>query len=380
MNINLYAKEFFFNNNYYYLSFFIDDEDEYITEIFSNDKKILKGKDFKEVIDGIVNELKNQNKIIFKKFPIINKVLDNLIENEFFYIKNNSIEIDVIKSIFDKFEYITKSEIFNKFLNKDILINLKNYGLNLEKIKLITNKNIYNVDLNSISPNGNPITIEKLEDAIEEVLLIQKTKKMIKKSFSKKYRFLIDNETFNIIKELVLLNVSSSELNKTMLNKIAKYKNSKSLNKDLEDYINKKIGWNKETIVKKAKNNNCNIIYNKNEKIILKINNYKESIEFGSKQWCISYSEIMFDSYKENGNNDIYFIYDFNKDFKDKRAMIGLTINNFDEIKNIHWKDDVLFTEKESSDFLLNKEIIKKIKYNKKDFLNKVKKKRNKDF
>lgn len=372
MNIVFYEKEINFYENTYFISFFIDKNDEYQTEIFKNNKMIFCGNDFEKIKNKLISEINIKNKEKLKKLPIINKIIDNLIKNEFYhtneFLKLNLLGEDKIKLIVDKFEYISKTDIYEKLLDKRILLNLKNYGIDLKLLKNITEENIYDLGLNSIRGDGDPIIIEEMDDMIEEVILIQKTKKIIQKSFSEKYRFLVNNKTFELMKQIVLLNVSSRELNKTLLNKIAKYSSTKNLNNDLNEYINKKIGWNLDNIIKDAKEKKCKIVYNKNNKIILKINTYENSVFFGSKQWCISYSKIMFNNYKKSGNSDIFFIFDFNKDFKDKKSMIGLTINKRNIISNCHWKDDSKLQEEDIKD-VISKDIENNLKYKRCDFL-----------
>ena len=72
---------------------------------------------------------------------------------------------------------------------------------------------------------------------------------------------------------------------------------------------------------------------------MIRVNDYKASCKIGSKHWCISTSQSMWDSYVNDFTNQ-YFVYDFTKDISDIRHMIGTTVSPGGKITSGHWADD----------------------------------------
>ena len=76
------------------------------------------------------------------------------------------------------------------------------------------------------------------------------------------------------------------------------------------------------------------------DQIIAWIYSYDASKECGSAQWCISYSESMYNSYIFNEFRKQYFIWDFSYSLSDKESRIGITLKEDGSIRNAHFKND----------------------------------------
>lgn len=91
----------------------------------------------------------------------------------------------------------------------------------------------------------------------------------------------------------------------------------------------------------KAKAIDCNaeIISDDDNKLIIKIEEFKQSKIMGSSSWCIARDDHYFKSYVGEYNHQ-YFIYDFNKDSSDNESMIGITLTPEIECEAAHLKND----------------------------------------
>jgi hypothetical protein len=198
-------------------------------------------------------------------------------------------------------------------------------------------------------PESNPLHFDILKnDNIEEIddffsLAIDRNKtKLYAKRFLGSYLKLMDEESyklFSIIKE--------KDINKNLireeLQKIALYKDSKTLNNVLTNLID----LNNLSITKIICNINDNkldvdFVENTNDLLILTPNNYNTSNALGSSKWCISTSDYYFNNYLNKGNNDKYhfFIYDFKKSETDRLHKIAITVNDKNEITDAFDKNN----------------------------------------
>jgi len=89
----------------------------------------------------------------------------------------------------------------------------------------------------------------------------------------------------------------------------------------------------------KMENVNADIVVERDDLLILKVNDYEASSVLGSGSWCISRSSMYFEDYTEDDNAQ-YFIYDFTKDSRDNDSMIGLTLTKEGNKKAMHYKND----------------------------------------
>lgn len=184
--------------------------------------------------------------------------------------------------------------------------------------------------------------LEDMYDYIQEFEINKKVNQVIK-SIPSKARELVNSDFKRLI-------ASSPELSELLIKwysrKGGKYKDIKSLYADTVSFINNNKGdFNLETMKNKIKNLNVDIIVDTDNLLLLRINDYAASAKIGSKSWCIVTSKNQWDSYV-NVFTTQYFVYDFTKDRSDKRHMIGFTISPAGEIKNSHWADDTVLSDK----------------------------------
>lgn len=202
-------------------------------------------------------------------------------------------------------------------------------------------KSTYQLMLNTPNLDKKPDDFVKLEDYFDYIqdFQISRTIKQVLKSLPSRARKLANDELIGLIK----LNTEDKVI-KILKNfyskKGGKYNNSEDLINDTRILIeNTKGAFNAEVIKKKLNGLDYEIIIDTPELLLVRIDNYKTSKTVGSKSWCISYSESMWNSYVKGVENQ-YFIWDFSKDISDKRHTIGATISSTGEITAAHWADD----------------------------------------
>lgn len=92
-----------------------------------------------------------------------------------------------------------------------------------------------------------------------------------------------------------------------------------------------------DDLLKKVNDLGVNIISDKDDLVILKIDNFEQSKELGSKDWAISRLEDYFHFYKRDDQNQ-YFAYDLTKKDDDRSALIGITMNE-KKFMTAHYSD-----------------------------------------
>ena len=218
---------------------------------------------------------------------------------------------------------------FTQWLFNDNTLNF------LEDIyKMIKNTSL-DKDINSFK------TAEDLYDYLTDKKFNTKVNQTIN-SLPSRTRNIVNQE----LKDLIKNNIDSVNSIKDFYSKKGgRYKNVKDLIKDTKSLITNLQGeWNPDSI----KYEDIELVYKDSNTLILWIDNYDRSCDLGSKHWCISTSENMFEDYTK-GFKKQYFIYDFTKDISDKKSMIGATIGANGKPTDIHYKDD---TEGNKEDIL----------------------------
>ena len=230
----------------------IDGEFKGYIQIFKEIEKSLKNIN-QDIIDNfklllsLKNEAKNSNNLNINK--VIDKDKDNdedeikiNIENNIFYIKNKSNELDIF--IEESEKIIRKKELLNKYLNE--LIN-----------KLIQKK----------------VDLEK-----EQKELILKNKESENEA-DKKFNF-VDEKINQLSKEKIILENKINELLKEIEKNKLLYKNNQSLLKELDEMYNAKINEleekDKEIKFLKQENKKKKEDYNSLLNELIKINKNKE--------------------------------------------------------------------------------------------------------
>ena len=218
--------------------------------------------------------------------------------------------------------------VFTKWLYKD--------RENLDRIKDVYDKlkTIHHLDKQVDS-------FEKMEDLYDYLQSFEIDRKVnqVLKSLPSGTRELVNDE----LKELIKLN-SDDKIIKAIKDfyskKGGRYKEVQSLIKDTKDYINNLKGdFNSEAIKKKLEGLNVEIVVDTEELLMVRVKDYDTSCKIGSKHWCISTSESMWNHYVNDFTNQ-YFVWDFTKDISDKRHMIGTTVSPGGKITSGHWADD----------------------------------------
>jgi hypothetical protein len=99
----------------------------------------------------------------------------------------------------------------------------------------------------------------------------------------------------------------------------------------LKEFIEKEMKTEVE-IREYIKNHNIEVIWDKNNVLVVKTDDRLHIKTLGSSNWCIVYSEASFDEYLDQSEfNTQYIIYDFNKELYRKDSLFGITIDIYDE-------------------------------------------------
>jgi hypothetical protein len=268
-------------------------------------------------------------------------------------------------TIKDKIVELTKK---HNFLQKMFINFFENNNDSYEYIENTFNKitkykeivKNYNIDVLSFK------TLELLNDEVTKSIQDSQSKTMAKKLLSKKSQILLSKDAYFLLGILLNNGISESQIRDEFTKKIAAHKDINSLNfkELLRTYVENKTSSSIEKIKEKAKNYRTNVIFEKENILILSINDYRACKELGSQSWCISYSESTFHDYRnkklnnlnEVDSNDIvfnddnsihnaignrfYFVYDFNYEIGDKRRLLGLTISPSEDVIYSHYMND----------------------------------------
>lgn len=294
--------------------------------IFNDSSMIFTKKDDSVFIPFSQKDAKIKIKQVFRehishnlrKNPIIMKEMINILED------SNYEEMEFAMSAIDKI--INNQNIF-KSSNFEIVQEMRNslkpqYGLT-------------EYDLFGAGP------IEIFDDKLNKTVDEHNFKQYAHSITSNKYRNLYDEESYIILKELYNLKIDASLLQGNIGKKLALHKNPEDFNSALNKFLDSFNNFEVEYIENKCKENNAKIIFNKDNKIIVHIDNYNQSKNLGSNSWCISRNESYFNSYTSDGKNQ-YFIFDLSKPSRDNMSLIGITLNKDRELHTSHSKDDTL--------------------------------------
>jgi len=180
--------------------------------------------------------------------------------------------------------------------------------------------------------------LEDLYDYLQDFEINRKVNQTIK-SLPSGTRTLVNDELTNLIK-LNSEDKTIKAIKDFYSKKGGRYKDIASLIKDTKDYINNLKGdFNSDAIKKTLEGLNVEIIVDTPELLMIRVNDYDASCKIGSKHWCISTSQSMWNHYVNDFTNQ-YFVYDFTKDISDKAHMMGTTISPGGKITSGHWADD----------------------------------------
>lgn len=345
-------------------------------EKIENPKILLDNR--KDVISEFL--LNGEHFIFFDDMSIIYKKDNkyNIFNNEYKSKELNNIYKSIIKNYV---KYINrKNPIIEKYINKKIeeekynlspIIELNNYIL---ENKFLLKK--FNISIDVFFDKK----YEKLYDKIQEIEYLNKIDVFYKKELSGKYSVLKCEKIEKLFKKWFDANLNEKDFKNYISKKLAKVLNAENMINEFENIINQNqqllTNWGKEYIFSNFEKLGIesNRFFEKDNIIIVKINNYNECKTIGSTSWCINRSENLYNKYKNN-NNEFFILFDLNKEKSDKESMIGFHLSEIDnngyKINYSHLKNDVTTNEE-------NKNKILKICNTNKIFFNKFYNKKNK--
>jgi hypothetical protein len=263
--------------------------------------------------------------------------------------KNNIIELT------KKHNFLQKMFINFFENNNDSYEYIENTFNKITKYKEII-KN-YNIDVLSFE------TLELLNDEITKSIQDSQSKTMAKKLLSKKSQNLLSKDAYFLFGILLNNGISESQIRDDFTKKIAAHSNidSYEFKTLLRNYVENKTSNSIEKVKEKARNYRTNIISEKDNILILSINDYRACKELGSQSWCIAYSKSTFYNYRikqlnkyfvadklfesseyinDAIGNRFYFVYNFNYGIEDKRRLTGLTVSPSGKAIYAHYMND----------------------------------------
>lgn len=183
------------------------------------------------------------------------------------------------------------------------------------------------------------MALESFDDKLSEIIKNCTAKQNLKNITSSKSRHILNEDTFKTYEKLMNLDIPLNIINETISKKINAFQSSETFNDYLISVLNNLSGFNKDNILNIANELNTNILINSNDYLILKIDNYNESVKLGSANWCIKREEYYFDRYV-NDDTFQYFVFDFNKSIEDKNSLIGITLYRNGNFYTSHDRED----------------------------------------
>lgn len=308
------------------------------TEItFSKSQKVSSLVVFKDnsmIYEGLstnhkYKEIKTQNET--KK--ILSDAFNSYIE---FKLRKKPKYISVFKGKYQEEENLELvGNVINKFLeNEDIL------------------KQYYKDDYqNIITDTLNEKSLEGIDDVISDVIRKHKVIQYAHSIASNKYRYLYNEETYTIVKELYDLNLTQERLQSFVGKKIASFTRPEQFNESLQQLLNQINNFDIDSIKEKAESYGALVVLEDENTLVLKIEEYNQSKNLGSPSWCIVRNSSYFEDYLSKGHQ--YFIYDFKKSSKDDLSMIGITLLENGEYYTAHIKNDDSISKDNINDFYI---------------------------
>jgi len=271
--------------------------------------------------------------LLFENFNQANSILTKLGKDqtdENFQKINSFVKTKGYIGLFTKLFFIDNIPL-NRL--EHLSMRLDRLKMILPQLKQISGKNVdeyINLKDEKIS------TIEKLEDDLTR-LEEDQAKKKIYNELPKSWKEELLNTTDE--KRKTFDNLSKSLGNSTeyknLFRKLARLNNIDQLISEMEELLDKiKGGLDYDSIKKKIEEIDeeeglAYIVYDRNNILVAHINEYKASKLLGSESWCISSDQEYWNQYVNDEDsdgflqNDIYFIWDFNKKSSDDNHQIG---------------------------------------------------------
>lgn len=277
-------------------------------------QEAISSKDLIDLRGQLVGEYINEH---FKKNPTIAKTFKKM------------KDIAYVESI-DQF-----TKILNKYKENEAILKINDFRL-METFKNEAAKNEHHFT-----------TYEKLDDVMSKIIRTHKVRQYIHSIASNKYAHLYNEDTYKVAGELYDLKLPDNSLQDYIGKKLAAFKTPEQFNAALGSFVDSFNSFTAEATLKKAATFGVNVISEKDNIVILRIEDYEQSYTMGSTSWCISRDEAYFKSYADD--REQYFIYDFSKRSTDNTSMIGVTLETNGDYNIAHYKDDSDCYENEES-------------------------------
>jgi len=181
--------------------------------------------------------------------------------------------------------------------------------------------------------------LEEINDYISATVKTFKIHKYASSILSSKYKHLLSDESLPFFEKFYEEQLDTSYLQNYIGKKLALLKNPEDFKDFVEQVHNNLFSFNHENTLRKVKLLDKEAIYDKDNIMIVEINSFDESKALGTDNWCISRNDYYFKSYCENENRQ-YFVFDFNRESKDRYSMIGITLTPSGTIHAAHDKTD----------------------------------------
>jgi hypothetical protein len=211
-----------------------------------------------------------------------------------------------------KHHYQYKSFKKNNFSEEDIFTWIEFYLKNKEII------DTFKIDFNNLT------TMENLIYNANNLMKEFKIKQFTNRNFSNRYRSLLNNESNKLIAEILLLQIDEKTLREQLFSKLKACNTQDLMNIKLNNFIFSIKYFNRDIILKKINENKTQVVYDKNNVLIIHIDNYEKAKIMGNLNWCITTRKEHFINYqnKEIGGH-YFFAWDFNKTPLCKDSMIA---------------------------------------------------------
>lgn len=191
---------------------------------------------------------------------------------------------------------------------------------------------------------GFQISLEYQNDEIDKAVILSSANKLKRSIISKKYEFLINDETKEIFLESAKQGITKEQLRTSVAPKIAAMKSPEDFNALLGHVIGKNIDWTPEGIENKALKNGTDLIKDDNGIMYLEIDNFSDSQAFGSRMWCITRDNQFLQNYLYKDNTRIVFRLDTNLDIKEPDSYIAMLYQG-DKLVEIYDKNDDVYKD-----------------------------------
>lgn len=289
---------------------------------------------------------KIQEYIVFNDFSVAFKK-----QGSYFSVKDDndlkSTFLDLKESIIN-FELRKKPKIAKIFLDayKDnpsyfvpVILTMNNF---IENEQILKNMKF---DFNILADS----VWETVDDHMTALVNTHKLHQYAKGMLSNKNKHLLTEKAISSFKVLMDAAIPKNILQDLIGKKLSAIKTSDEFELYLDKVVDHFSSFNYDNLCHKLDALNITPVYNlNNEVVVFQIKSFEISKNLGSPSWCISRDNYYFDDYTSNGEKQ-YFLYDFSKDEKNEKSMIGFTVNKDGTLRTQHLKNDDHFS---ADDFL----------------------------